>query len=107
MPHWFSTSEGKAFRNAIILRDRHQCKMCGVIVAAGRRAMNSAVVDHIKPVALRPDLERDESNCRTVCKRCHAVCNSIEARHKGNGEKIMAEKMKYRPVGLDGYPVKI
>ena len=103
--HWFSTRAGAAFSEAIKERDGFVCQMCGCIIKKGRGHARAGVTDHIRPVALRPDLERDPDNCRTVCRTCHAVCHSIEARHDGEAEAIAAAKLAYRPVGLDGYPV--
>lgn len=101
--HPFSTTQGKAFRRAILLRDLFTCQMCGVLLREGKRDARAAVVDHIAPIALKPDLTWDADNCRAVCRTCHAICDSIEKRAQGDLERITREKMAYRPVGLDGY----
>lgn len=106
-PHPFSTSKGRAFRNRILIRDLFTCQMCNVIVRDGRKSARAAVVDHLRPVELRPDLAMDPDNCRTVCKRCHdTTCAHIEAKHAGNEEAIESAKKAYRAIGLDGYPIK-
>ena len=105
-PHPFSTKRGKAFRRAILLRDIFTCQMCGTLLREGRKDSRAAVVDHVKPIDLCPDLTWDESNCRSVCRRCHAVCDSIEKRLSPDSEAISAAKRRYRPVGRDGYPVR-
>ena len=106
MAHPFSTKHGKTFRKAILLRDLFTCQMCGTLLRDGKRDSRAAVVDHIKPIELRPDLTWEESNCRSVCRTCHAVCDSIEKRLSPDSEAIAAAKRRYKAVGLDGYPVK-
>lgn len=105
MAHFFATRRGRAFRDSILIRDLFTCQMCGVLVTKGRSGERSAVVDHLRPVALRPDLERDEDNCRCTCRACHAICDSIEKRAGADEDRIVREKLAYRPVGLDGYPL--
>lgn len=72
----------------------------------GVRAPTSAVVDHIRPISLRPDLTWDMGNCRVVCRQCHAVCDSIEKRAGGDADEVARAKLAYRAVGLDGYPIR-
>lgn len=104
--HPFSTRRGKAFRDSILARDLFTCQMCGVLTRQGKRDARSAVVDHLLPIALAPELTFDPDNCRCVCARCHnGPCASIEKRAGDDVERIRAEKLSYRPVGLDGYPV--
>ena len=94
MAHFFATRQGRKFRDAILLRDLYTCQMCGVVVKDGRAHSRSAVVDHIRPVALRPDLERDEANCRCVCRACHATCDSIEKQHSPDADLIAEAKAR-------------
>ena len=103
--HPFATARGQRFRLSILARDLWQCQMCGVMLRDGKRDKRSAAVDHTKPIDLRPDLTWDKDNCRSVCRACHAVCDSIEKRLRPDAEAIAAAKAAYRPVGLDGYPV--
>lgn len=107
MAHWFSTRQGRAFRESILVRDLFTCQMCGCIVTTGRTHPRSAVVDHLRPVALRPDLERDPGNCRCVCRACHSTCDSIEKRLGSDVEAVARAKLSVRPVGLDGYPLAL
>lgn len=105
MAHFFSTERGKRIRQRVLVRDMYLCQMCGTSTTTGRKASNSAVVDHVAPVALRPDLVDDMANLRCVCRRCHAACDSIEKRLSPDSDAIVAAKLAYRPVGLDGYPI--
>lgn len=53
-------------------RDGHRCVLCG---SSGKDKLTLRArleVDHIKPVALFPELEFDETNLRTLCRPCHA-----------------------------------
>jgi hypothetical protein len=44
----------------------------------GKSAINSAVIDHIRPWMLRPDLAKAAHNLWLICQSCHATCDSIE-----------------------------
>jgi 5-methylcytosine-specific restriction endonuclease McrA len=103
-PFSYSTTAWRNLRLWVLDRDLWTCQMCGVVLTQGRRDSRSAVVDHIEPVALSPGRAWDRDNLRAVCKRCHAVCDSIEKRST-DAEAIRDAKLAYRPVGLDGYPV--
>jgi 5-methylcytosine-specific restriction protein A len=98
-----NTPEWQRLRLAILNRDYWTCQMCGAILRQGKKHPRSAVVDHIEPLTLSPDKATDETNLRSVCRRCHAICDSIEKRNT-SAEAIRAAKMAYRAVGLDGYP---
>lgn len=53
-------------------RDKHTCTVCGAkggFDANGYRVRLE--VDHIKPVALFPELEFERTNLRTLCHACH------------------------------------
>ena len=99
----YKTYRWQRFREGILARDCWQCQMCGVLLRKGRAAGRSATVDHLMPVALRPDLFFDESNCRSVCRDCHeTVCSAIEARHAGDAEAIRQAKLEWEPGGASG-----
>ena len=102
---FYSSQAWRSLRLVILLRDGYRCCMCGTILKAGRRGDRAAIVDHIRPLALRPDLGLDEGNLWSVCSGCHdRTCTSIEARHAGDADAIAAAKAAWRPVGIDGYP---
>lgn len=101
----YGTPRWRSLRLGILDRDLWTCRMCGVALRQGRRRPDSAVVDHIEPVELSPDLKWDEGNLQSVCRTCHAVCDSIEKRNTAPAD-IRAAKLAYKPVGLDGYPVR-
>lgn len=105
--HPFTTARGKAFRENILIRDLYTCQMCGVLLRRGKTDRRAANVDHIEPIELKPDLTWDEGNCRAVCRSCHAICDSIEKRAQGDLERIIRDKLSYRPVGADGYPLRL
>jgi 5-methylcytosine-specific restriction endonuclease McrA len=91
--HPFATRKGAAFRLAILNRDHWLCQMCGCLLTEGRTHPRAAVVDHLIPVALRPDLAYDPANCRAVCKADHdGACQSIERRHWPDAEVIARAK---------------
>ncbi len=103
MPHPFATRSGRAFRNRILLRDMWLCQMCGALLRQGRSADNAAVVDHIRPIDLRPDLTWDEGNVRAICRDCHAVCDGIEKRLRPDAEAIAKAKDAHRRGTVDPY----
>lgn len=80
--------------------------MCGALLRHGKQHGRAAIVDHLEPLELSPGLELDPDNLRAVCRTCHGVCASIEARYSTAAE-VKAAKLKYRPVGLDGYPIRL
>ncbi|WP_068115251.1 HNH endonuclease [Tropicimonas marinistellae] len=92
--HPFSTRRGRKVRDAVVQRDLCLCQMCGCIVVSGRSDPRAAIVDHVRPWRLMPELRYVLSNLRLVCRDCHAVCLSIEARFAGDAEMIAAEKLK-------------
>lgn len=67
------------FRDMVLKRDGNRCTKCGaldsgpwVIRGVSHPEFPQPLeVDHIKPVALYPDLEYDMANCRTLCHDCH------------------------------------
>ena len=51
----------------VVLAEEPLCRFCqlrGVLTAA-------AVVDHIVPIRVRPDLRLERSNLRALCEACH------------------------------------
>ena len=102
-----STAAWQRTRLAILHRDLFTCQMCDTILTGGRHNPRAAVVDHLMPEALRPDLFLDDSNLRSVCKACHdGPCASIEARHEGDADAIRAAKLATHRIGVDGWPIK-
>ena len=96
----------RALRPVILKRDGYRCRMCSVILTDGRKGDRAAVIDHIRPRSLRPDLALDPDNCWALCRLDHdGPCASIEARHAGDADAIAAAKASWRPVGVDGCPV--
>ena len=61
----YKTAEHKAWRNAVLQRDRFTCKDCG---AAGRSVR--LVADHIKEIE-DGGAPLDIANGRTRCQPCH------------------------------------
>jgi len=94
----------RSLRQAILIRDLWTCQMCGRLLRPGKTRADSAVVDHVRPAALRPDLFWDEGNLKAICRSCHAICDSIEKRHTCP-DAIAEAKAAYRAIGPDGYPV--
>lgn len=100
--HIFATRRGRAFRNSILLRDLWSCQMCGAMLIQGRKSPRAAVVDHLRPTELRPDLALDGGNCQATCKQCHdTVCKSLELRHWPNADAIRQAKLSHRRFGHD------
>ncbi|EBA18388.1 prophage LambdaSo, holin, putative [Roseobacter sp. SK209-2-6] len=105
---WRRSERWKQFRLTILKRDLWACKMCGRALVTGRKPKASAVVDHLIPAHLRPDLFFEAENNRSVCKGCHdGPCQSIEAKHGRDEEAIKAAKMSWHPGGYDaqGFPL--
>ncbi|MEX5600713.1 HNH endonuclease [Pseudophaeobacter sp. C1-32P7] len=69
--------------------------MCASPVPAtlrGRAGDRAAVVDHLRPWRLRPDLAFDLSNLQLICRSCHATCDSIEKNNWPDAELIAEAK---------------
>jgi 5-methylcytosine-specific restriction protein A len=63
---WYSTARWKRLREAIKLRDRYACQMCGKVSVAGM------VVDHRRPHRGDERMFFDETNLQLLCKApCH------------------------------------
>lgn len=103
----YHCKQWRTTRATILARDGYTCQICGCILSEGRKGKRSAVVDHKRPAELRPDLFFDPDNLWAVCKADHdKVCQAIEKTHWPDVEGIARRKAAYRPVGLDGYPVR-
>ena len=111
--HPFASTKGRRIRDrlakSLFVAQSGKCKMCGALVNAalrGTKDKRAAVVEHVRPHKLRPDLRYDETNIALVCLKCHNVdCARIEAKHWPYAERIATEKDRQRPVGLDGYRI--
>jgi hypothetical protein len=79
------------------------CQMCGAWLRSGKKDSAAAVVDHIRPHTLRPDLTWDEANLQVICRSCHAVCDGIEKRHRPDAEAIAKAKQAWRRGTVDPY----
>ena len=96
------------FLRTILKRDLWTCQMCNVLLTKGRSHPRAAVVDHLMPARLRPDLFLSAENTRAVCKSCHdGTCQRIENKHGDDVEAIKAAKLAWHPGGYDaaGYPL--
>lgn len=63
----------------MLQRDRHLCQECK---RQGRVRVGDQV-DHILPIAERPELQWDESNLQTLCRACHGRKTLAELRARG------------------------
>lgn len=103
--HIFSTRRGRKVRAEVMKRDLYRCQMCGLIVFPGRHKSTSAVVDHLVPVELAPELELEKSNLWTVCKGCHdGPCQFIEKRAGNDPDEIVRAKRAYLGYDNTGRP---
>lgn len=103
----YTSAPWRRLRLEALERDNWTCRMCGCLLRQGKTGPDSAAVDHLYPVRLRPDLFLELDAIRSVCRSCHSVCDSIEKRLGDDAEAIAAAKLAYRPIGLDGYPVEV
>ncbi len=65
----------------VFLTDNPLCCFC----AKAKRVVQATVVDHIEPIAKRPELRLEWSNLRPLCKPCHDAHTAKEqgfARHR-------------------------
>ncbi|MCH2131958.1 MAG: HNH endonuclease, partial [Pirellulaceae bacterium] len=89
------TSAWQRVRPQILERDSWTCRMCGIYLSSGKIKRYSAVVDHIRPHGLAPDLCLEPSNLWAVCKGCHdGPCQSIELKYAGDADAIAAAEGK-------------
>lgn len=96
--HPFSTRKGRAFRQRVaaelFAEQLGRCKTCGQPInptLAGIRDPRSAVVDHVIPWRLRPDLAFRKSNLRLTCKGCHDTHDQAIERAHGSDADMIAE----------------
>ncbi len=106
--HPFAGRAGSRLRDGLavelVARQGGRCRMCGCSVDVslrGKSSPHAAVVDHLVPWRLRPDAARDLENLQLICRRCHAVCDSIEGRLWPDAEAI-AEAKRARAHGEGG-----
>lgn len=93
----YGTARWQRLRQAVLTRDLFTCQMCGVILREGREDDRAAVVDHIQPVRLRPDLFYDPDNLWSVCRQCHdGAIRRAEDRHQNDAEATRAAKEALR-----------
>lgn len=93
----YSTARWQKLRAAILNRDLFTCQICGVILRDGTTDDRAAVVDHIQPAKLRPDLFFSARNLWGVCRQCHdGVIRRAEDAHSGDAEAIRAAKEQLR-----------
>lgn len=98
--HPFSGRKGSAardrFASSLYAQQDGKCRMCSQPIPAslrGKTGRRAAVVDHLRPWRLRPDLAHDLTNLALVCAGCHFThCASIEAAHAGDAELIAQAK---------------
>lgn len=66
---FYSSTEWRALRRAILERDQFECQWCK---AEGRVTTDAILeVDHIQELEKHPELAVDPDNLRTLCKDCH------------------------------------
>ena len=85
----FCKSAKYLLRRSTYMRNHPGCEICdrtGI-------TMPSEELDHIIPLAERPDLAIVESNWQALCRSCHE-------------EKTATESNQAIPVGSDGWPTK-
>ena len=59
----------RKLRLQVLARDGWRCQLCSADLKNGPKGF--AHVDHILPVAERPDLRLDPNNLRALCRRCN------------------------------------
>jgi 5-methylcytosine-specific restriction endonuclease McrA len=94
---FYKTQRWLALRRQVLKRDRYTCATCG---AECWRA-GEAIVDHIQPRKLRPDLAYDLDNLRVQCRTCDG--QSHLERFSGGGERV--ERIQIRGCDADGLPI--
>ncbi|UWR77937.1 HNH endonuclease [Phaeobacter inhibens] len=98
--HPFSGRNGSAARDrlasVLYAQQGGKCRMCSRPIPPslrGKTGKRAAVVDHLRPWRLRPDLAFELTNLGLVCAGCHFThCASIEAAHAGDAELIAQAK---------------
>ena len=108
---FYQTQRWLNLRQAILKRDSFTCQMCGAMLREGRSdkantILRPAVVDHLEPHRGDQSLFYDQDNLWAISSDMHdSVCQAIEAKYADDPLRIVAEKLKYRFIGWDGYPV--
>lgn len=74
-----------AWRKAVLERDCYKCVLCG--------SGESLQADHIKPHSKFPELRREVSNGRTLCKDCHKKTDSY------GGKQLKGRRVEKDPYG--------
>lgn len=99
--HPFAGRRGSAKRDVFALQLYAQqgglCRMCAIALPPGlrgRSGQRSAVVDHLRPWRLRPDLSFEVSNLQLICRACHATCDSIERSNWPDADLIAEAKAR-------------
>jgi 5-methylcytosine-specific restriction endonuclease McrA len=99
--HPFAGRKGSAARDRfaaeLFVSQQGKCRMCCAPIPAslrGKSGKRAAVVDHIIPWRMRPDLSHDLSNLQLICRGCHAICDSIEDQNWGNADIIREAKAR-------------
>lgn len=72
-----TSTEYKEWRKKIVERDK-KCVICG--------SNKEIEVDHIKPLALYPELALKENNGRVLCKKCHKKTDTYGGFSRFKGE---------------------
>ena len=72
-------NEYKKWKNAIIKRDKNQCILC--------KSSKNIEIDHIKSLALFPELALDINNGRILCKDCHKKTDTYGSLSRFKGEE--------------------
>ena len=70
--------EYKVWRNKVIERDNSKCVLCG--------SFKKIIVDHIKPLALYPQLALKIENGRVLCEPCHKKTDTYGIYSKFKGD---------------------
>jgi 5-methylcytosine-specific restriction endonuclease McrA len=76
----FNSPEYKAFRQAVLKRDKYICQHCGARNGLGKTIRLK--VHHIKSYAEFPELRFEVSNGVTLCKSCHDETKRGKPRNK-------------------------
>lgn len=73
-----SSSQYKEWRKSVLKRDRRKCVLCD--------SKKRLEVDHIKSLALYPQLALEINNGRVLCRECHKKTDTygVYSSYKGN-----------------------
>lgn len=76
----YCSAAHRAWRQAVLTRDRWQCRTCGRLCSSSREAH----ADHITPLALGGS-RYSPDNGQTLCVRCHSRKTCTEQRQAAGG----------------------